>query len=276
MTPDAILSHPAFAPHALLGTQGYALPAGPFERHAVTEEALPALRTAGIEVRGPLGTDNEIHLSPGMPPVKLAVTFGNFAGNRLLVAAHSRLRGGVDFEGSHHLVVTAGGKAANPNEIHAKLRGERAGLFVGAGMTSGGTKVWIEDVGVLVGEDCMASWGVYLRATDTHGIVDLRARRAINPPGPVVLGRHVWLGQDVIVMPRVTVGDGAVLGARAVVTRDVPPCCVAVGSPARVVRREVSWTRKSRPSAAAIEALLREPFVAAALDQGKPAPPDEL
>lgn len=52
---------------------------------------------------------------------------------------------------------------------------------------------------------------------------------------PVVIGKNVWIGGSVIILPGVTVGDNAVIGAGSVVTKDVPPNMVAVGSPARIV-----------------------------------------
>ena len=55
-------------------------------------------------------------------------------------------------------------------------------------------------------------------------------------PAPVVIGRNVWLGANVTVLPGVTIGDDSVIGAGSVVTRDIPVGVVAVGSPARVVR----------------------------------------
>lgn len=56
----------------------------------------------------------------------------------------------------------------------------------------------------------------------------------------LVVGHDTWLGHGAIVMPNVEVGTGAVVGAGAVVTRDVPPYTVAVGVPARVVKRRFS------------------------------------
>ncbi|NEB07042.1 DapH/DapD/GlmU-related protein, partial [Streptomyces sp. SID13726] len=61
-------------------------------------------------------------------------------------------------------------------------------------------------------------------------------RRADMHPARVVLGRNVWLGANVTVLPGVTIGDDAVVGAGSVVTRDVPARTVVVGTPARVVR----------------------------------------
>ncbi len=54
--------------------------------------------------------------------------------------------------------------------------------------------------------------------------------------GDVVIGNDVWLGADSVVMSGITIGDGAVIGARAVVTRDVPPYGIVAGNPARLVR----------------------------------------
>lgn len=61
------------------------------------------------------------------------------------------------------------------------------------------------------------------------------SRRADMHPAPVVIGRGVWFGANVTVLPGVSIGDGAVVGAGAVVTKDVPPHAVVVGVPARQV-----------------------------------------
>lgn len=55
-------------------------------------------------------------------------------------------------------------------------------------------------------------------------------------PGPVVLGNDVWVGQGAMFSGGVTVGDGAVVAARALVTRDVPPYAIVGGTPARIIR----------------------------------------
>lgn len=54
---------------------------------------------------------------------------------------------------------------------------------------------------------------------------------------PVHIGERVWLGEHVCVLPGVRIGDGAIIGAGAIVTTDIPSECIAVGNPARVVRR---------------------------------------
>ncbi|EKF20671.1 CatB-related O-acetyltransferase [Nitratireductor pacificus] len=55
--------------------------------------------------------------------------------------------------------------------------------------------------------------------------------------GDTVIGNDVWIGREARIMPGVTIGDGAVVGAHAVVAGDVPPFAIVAGNPARIVRR---------------------------------------
>lgn len=87
--------------------------------------------------------------------------------------------------------------------------------------------------GITIGDDCLIGHNAVI-ATLQHDIAP--SRRADLVPSPVVIGRNVWLGANVTVLPGVTIGDDAVIGAGSVVTKDVPARTVAVGSPARVVR----------------------------------------
>jgi virginiamycin A acetyltransferase len=62
------------------------------------------------------------------------------------------------------------------------------------------------------------------------------------PRGDTVIGNDVWIGRDAVILPGITIGDGAIIGAHAVVSRDVPPYAVVVGNPARIARRRFSET----------------------------------
>lgn len=61
---------------------------------------------------------------------------------------------------------------------------------------------------------------------------------------PIVIKRGCWIGQNVVILPGVTIGELSIIGANSVVTRDVPARCIAVGSPARVIRKWESGTRQ--------------------------------
>ncbi|KFZ36793.1 maltose acetyltransferase [Shewanella mangrovi] len=54
---------------------------------------------------------------------------------------------------------------------------------------------------------------------------------------PITIGNHVWIAGDVKILPGVTIGDGAVVGAGSVVTKDIPAGMLAVGNPAKVIRK---------------------------------------
>ena len=63
------------------------------------------------------------------------------------------------------------------------------------------------------------------------------AQNGYRPAGDTVIGNDVWIGSEAVVMPGVTVGDGAVIGTRSLVTRDVEPYAIVGGNPARVIRK---------------------------------------
>ena len=61
-------------------------------------------------------------------------------------------------------------------------------------------------------------------------------RGSTNFKGDIVIGSDVWIGYEAVILAGVTIGDGAVIGTRAVVTRDVPPYTIVGGTPARPIR----------------------------------------
>jgi acetyltransferase-like isoleucine patch superfamily enzyme len=63
------------------------------------------------------------------------------------------------------------------------------------------------------------------------------SQRELWSKGPIVIGKNVWIGRNVCIMPNVHIGAGAVIGANAVVTHDIPNGCIAVGIPARVIKK---------------------------------------
>ncbi|MFE0809698.1 sugar O-acetyltransferase [Streptomyces sp. NPDC058794] len=89
---------------------------------------------------------------------------------------------------------------------------------------------------VAIGEDCQIGPNVQL-LTPTHPLEPGPRRDKLEAARPITIGDNVWLGGGAIVLPGVTIGDDSVIGAGAVVTKDVPAGVVAVGNPARPVRK---------------------------------------
>jgi acetyltransferase-like isoleucine patch superfamily enzyme len=90
---------------------------------------------------------------------------------------------------------------------------------------------------IVIGNDTVIAWGVQIMDSDYHQLVGSEKN------APVVIGDHVWIGSRVTVLKGVTIGDGAVIASGSVVTKDVPPGCLAGGTPASVIKEEVEWHR---------------------------------
>lgn len=86
---------------------------------------------------------------------------------------------------------------------------------------------------ITIGPDCLLGPFVNIIDNDYHAIEDRRQQPVSRP---VSIGASVWIGTRAIILPGVTIGDGAVIGAGSVVTRDVAPYTVVAGNPARVLR----------------------------------------
>jgi acetyltransferase-like isoleucine patch superfamily enzyme len=110
---------------------------------------------------------------------------------------------------------------------------------------------FICDSQIEIGDYALISWNVVFM--DTYGVslnpaerrnqleaMSLKSERRM-PRGaaarPICIGRNVWIGFDCVVLPGVAIGQGSIVGARSVVTEDVPPYTVVAGNPARIVRQ---------------------------------------
>jgi maltose O-acetyltransferase len=89
---------------------------------------------------------------------------------------------------------------------------------------------------ISIGDDVQIGPNVQL-LTPTHPVEPQPRREKWEAAEPITIGDNVWLGGGVIVCPGVSIGENTVVGAGAVVTRDLAADVVAVGNPARVVRR---------------------------------------
>lgn len=88
---------------------------------------------------------------------------------------------------------------------------------------------------ITIGDDVQIGPNVQL-LTPTHPLAADPRRDKLEAAKPISIGNNVWLGGGVIVLPGVSIGENTVVGAGAVVTRDLPANVVALGNPARVVR----------------------------------------
>ena len=135
--------------------------------------------------------------------------------------------------------------------------GENAKLSVGSFKTYGGTYISVADNAELsmgsgflnnnakiscfekitIGEDVKISEEVIIRDSDNHAII----KDGYQKTKPIIIGNHVWIGLRSTILKGVTIGDGAVIAAGAVVTKDVPPKALVAGIPAKIICKNTSW-----------------------------------
>lgn len=106
-------------------------------------------------------------------------------------------------------------------------------IRLGAGVFLNFNCVILDVVAVTIGDRTQIGPGVQILAADHPRDAAVRAR-GLEFGRPVRIGRNVWIGGGAIILPGVTIGDDALIGAGSVVTRDVPAGATAVGNPARV------------------------------------------
>lgn len=162
----------------------------------------------------------------------VAGAFGNF-GRRSVLARPCRL------EGTQHIHIESSVWIGPGSWLQCVPHGATAELSIGERVTASGSLVLSAAHSITVEADVLFARNVYVsdhihRYDDTSKPVHAQA---VSKLAPVRIEEGAWLGQNVVVCPGVTIGRGAVIGAGSVVNSDIPAYSVAVGSPARVVKR---------------------------------------
>lgn len=93
-----------------------------------------------------------------------------------------------------------------------------------------------------IGRECMFSYGIEVRTSDSHPIFDAEGVH-INPSSDISIGDRVWVGTRCLVLKGSQLGQGAILAAASVLTREISARAIAAGIPAKVIRENVQWKR---------------------------------
>ena len=107
--------------------------------------------------------------------------------------------------------------------------------FIGDGTFVNGGAYLMDCARITIGAHCFIgpNLGCY---TAEHALDIERRNRGIERARPITIGDNCWLGGNVTILPGVTIGESAVIGAGSVVTKDIPPFVIAAGNPCRVLR----------------------------------------
>ena len=141
-----------------------------------------------------------------------------------------------DYDQRRELLIELLGGFGEGSEIRPPFRCDFGRhTFVGARTFANFGLISLDVAPVRIGDDVQIGPNVQL-LTAWHPVAPGPRRDKWEAASPITIGDNVWLGGGVIVLPGVTIGADAVVGAGAVVTRDLPAGVVAVGNPARVTR----------------------------------------
>jgi acetyltransferase-like isoleucine patch superfamily enzyme len=141
-------------------------------------------------------------------------------------------------------------KPSNKNINNVKftsIRGNNQIFTIGENFSCGGIEVQMNDGDekFTIGDGGLFSWGIKVRTSDGHSVVDMTTNKAINLPKDVHIGDRVWVSEDVSFLKGAQIPADCVVGSRAVVTKAFSQSnCVIAGFPAKVVKENIRWDRR--------------------------------
>lgn len=162
------------------------------------------------------------------------------ANNKVLLSAGARLRNVfIEIKGKNNeLIIHSGTLVVGKIELFGNNNrleiGENSRVEGGALMVHDGTKLTI-------GRECLIANGVDIRTSDSHPIFNAEGK-IINPPRDIEIHDHVWFAKDVTVLKGVIIESNSVIGIKSIVTGNIPANSIAVGTPAKVVKSNITWS----------------------------------
>jgi acetyltransferase-like isoleucine patch superfamily enzyme len=120
---------------------------------------------------------------------------------------------------------------------YIEARNNSAVISIGAGtIINNGISLISEGAGIFIGEKCLIGPNVEIYDSDFH---DLHPERRMTGKGkiaPITIGKNVFIGGSVKILKGIIIGDNAVIGQSAVVTKNVPSNAIVAGNPAKLIR----------------------------------------
>jgi len=112
-------------------------------------------------------------------------------------------------------------------------------LTIGSGYTNCGTQIRCSN-SITIGNNATIANNVVMIDSDYHTIKYEDGKKNIKS-APIFIGNNVWIGRESIILKGVNIGDGAVIAAHSVVTKNVLAKTIVAGNPAKVIKENINW-----------------------------------
>lgn len=186
--------------------------------------------------------NNVIETVNKFPNVKVIFQGKN---NRLILSNDTWFsKGVIKFTGNNSIVNVGKNSKKKPHSVNIRI-GEDSKILIGNGVTieKNAALFACEGASITIGDDCMISTNVQFRADDSHPIFNINNDKRLNFSKNITVANHCWIGFGVVVLKGCSIGRGSVIGMGSIVTKNIPNNCIAVGMPARVVKKDIAWER---------------------------------
>lgn len=163
--------------------------------------------------------------------------------NQIINKGSTLIRGELRVHGNNNTILIK--QDCNLANIRIVVRGNNCRVVIGNDVTCGSAYIACMGVAneVIIGDDCMLAENIDIWATDSHAIYDYN-QNIINPSKSIYIGNHVWIGKGSSILKGVTIGDGAIIGMKSMVTKDIARNSLNVGAPTKTIKTDIHWKRE--------------------------------
>lgn len=121
--------------------------------------------------------------------------------------------------------------------------GNNSKCIIGENVTAESAWIYVSEGSICIGDNCMLAHNIRIRNHDNHHIFDKNSGIRINYSRDIDIGKQVWIGEGVSLLPGARIGCGSIVGEGAVTSSQFPNHVIIAGSPAKVVRENICWSR---------------------------------
>ena len=152
----------------------------------------------------------------------------------------------INIKGNNKIIEIGETSKSIRNLKIVSIRGNKQKIKIGSELSCGGCEIQMNDGDetLQIDDDCLFSWGIKMRTSDGHSVVDIETNRAINLPKNIYVGKHVWIGEDVKILKGGVIPSNSIVASNSVVTKAFADQNVIIaGIPAKISKTGVNWHR---------------------------------